>query len=208
MADLAKLISALASLAWPIVFAVLLYKLYEPIRVLVNSARARKFTIKVAGNELTMEEVSEQQRAILTDLQEKVAEIEKKAPTAIARTSAESQPSKKRILWVDDQPKNNSYLVAGLSERGAMVDTALSTDEAVAKIKTGNYDIVISDMGRPEGDQAGLALTRQLKELNVQAPVYIFCGGWAAKNLRKNALEAGVSGITSSGTTLLSMLPL
>lgn len=208
MADLAKLISALAALAWPIVFAVLLYKLYEPIRVLVDSARARKFTIKVAGNELTMEEVSEQQRAILTDLQEKVAEIEKQAPTAIARTSTESQSSRKRILWVDDQPKNNSYLVAGLSERGVMVDTALSTDEAVAKIKTGNYDIVISDMGRPEGDQAGLDLTRQLKELSVQAPIYIFCGGWAAKNLRKQALDAGVSGITSSGTTLLSMLPL
>ncbi|KAG1226177.1 hypothetical protein G6F57_017095 [Rhizopus arrhizus] len=89
-----------------------------------------------------------------------------------------------------------------------MVDTALSTDEAVAKIKTVNYDIVISDMGRPEGDQAGLDLTRQLKELSVQAPIYIFCGGWAAKNLRKQALDAGVSGITSSGTTLLSMLPL
>ncbi|WP_424626119.1 response regulator [Achromobacter marplatensis] len=208
MADLAKLISALAALAWPIVFAVLLYKLYGPIRVLVDSARERKFTIKVAGNELTMEEVSEQQRAILTDLQAKVAEIEKQAPGATARTSTESQLSRKRILWVDDEPKNNSYLVAGLTERGAMVDTALSTDEAVAKIKTVNYDIVISDMGRPEGDQAGLDLTRQLKELSVQAPIYIFCGGWAAKNLRKQALDAGVSGITSSGTTLLSMLPL
>jgi len=189
-------------------FAVLLYKLYGPIRVLVDSARERKFTIKVAGNELTMEEVSEQQRAILTDLQAKVAEMEKQAPGAITRTSTESQFSRKRILWVDDEPKNNSYLVAGLTERGAMVDTALSTDEAVAKIKTVNYDIVISDMGRPEGNQAGLDLTRQLKELSVQTPIYIFCGGWAAKNLRKQALDAGVSGITSSGTTLLSMLPL
>lgn len=55
MNDLAKLISALASLAWPLVAAVLLFNLYNPIRTLVESALKRKFTIKVAGNELTME---------------------------------------------------------------------------------------------------------------------------------------------------------
>ena len=52
MDDAAKLISAIASLAWPLVLAVLLIKLFGPIRSLVESARARKFTLKVAGNEL------------------------------------------------------------------------------------------------------------------------------------------------------------
>lgn len=211
MEPVAKLISALASLAWPLVFAVLLYKLFEPIRILVESARARKFTIKVAGNELTMEEASEQQRAIVTDLQAKLAEIEKRAAAGIPSVElapAEPPPSSKRILWVDDRPKNNSFLVAALEERGARVETALSTAEAIASAKRANYDIVISDMGRPEGDHAGLDLTRKLKEIGARAPVYIFCGAWAATHLREEALQTGVAGITSSGTTLLSILPL
>ena len=211
MDAIAKLISALASLAWPIVLAVLLYKLYEPIRTLVESARGRKFTIKVAGNELSMEEVSEQQRAIVSDLQAKIAEIEKRISAGmipLKRSINVSASTNKRILWVDDRPKNNSFLVAALEERGARVDIALSTNEAVVKIKKIPYDIILSDMGRPEGDKAGIDLTRKLKELSINTPVYIYCGSWAAQHLRDEALAAGVTEITSSGTTLLSVLPL
>lgn len=39
MDDAAKLISAIASLAWPAVLAVLLYKLFGPIRSLVDKSR-------------------------------------------------------------------------------------------------------------------------------------------------------------------------
>lgn len=211
MDNISKLISALASLAWPIVLAVLLYKLYEPIRALVESARGRKFTIKVAGNELTMEEVSEQQRVIVSDLQAKIAEIEKAFGAGLIPLQSQinfSASTNKRILWVDDRPKNNSFLVAALEERGARVDIALSTDEAIVKIKKTPYDIVLSDMGRPEGDKAGINLTRKLKELRINTPVYIYCGSWAAQNLSDEALAAGVAEITSSGTTLLSVLPL
>lgn len=79
MESFAKLISSLASLAWPIFFSILSFIFYEPLKKIIESARGRRFTIKVAGHELTMEEVSEQQRIILSDLQQKVAEIEKKS---------------------------------------------------------------------------------------------------------------------------------
>ena len=57
MESFAKLVSALSSLAWPAIFGILLYKFYQPLKSLIESARGRKFTIKVAGNELTMEEL-------------------------------------------------------------------------------------------------------------------------------------------------------
>lgn len=211
MESAAKLISSLASLAWPLVFAVLLYKLFGPIKMLVESARARKFTIKVAGNELTMEEASEQQRVMVSDLQAKVAEIEKRATVGLLENSPALQEplrSHKRILWVDDRPKNNSFVIAALEDRGATVVTELSTDAALSKIEKEKFDIVISDMGRPEDDHAGLDLTKKLKDMGVATPVYIYCGSWAAKNLSGQAKNAGVAGITSSATTLLSMLPL
>jgi len=204
-----QLISSLASLAWPLVFAVLLYKLFEPIRSLVESARARKFTIKVAGNELSMDEASEQQRILLSDLQAKVAELERIAATpGPAAAFAEPSRSRKRILWVDDRPSNNSYLVATLEDRGASVTTALTTSDALKKLTHASFDIVISDMARPEGEHAGLDLARKIRSSMPDLPVFIFCSRWAAENLHAQAVADGVSGITSSATSLLSMLPM
>ena len=208
MESIAHLISALASLAWPLVFAVLLYKLFDPIRKLVESAMARKFTIKVAGNELSMEELSEQQRIAVSDLQEKVAKLEEQLMAAPAAKTREALApvSGKRILWVDDRPKNNSLLMATLEERGQRIDTVLSTDEAMRQLERARYDAIISDMGRPENDHAGIELTRALREKGIDLPVYIYCGTWAASNLRDEAMSAGASGITSSASSLLAML--
>ena len=211
MDTLAKLITALALLAWPVVLAVVLYKLFAPIRSVVVSALRRKFTLKIFGNELTMEEISEQQLPIVNDLQSKVAELEKRIigiPGLSAAQPVTSQQSTKRILWVDDDPRNNSLFAAALEERGVRIDIALSTRDGLAKFKRQPYDIVLSDMGRPESDKAGIDLAMQVKAISPSTPVFIFCGPWAARNLRAEALSAGVAEITSSGTTLLAALPL
>jgi CheY-like chemotaxis protein len=205
----AKLVTAIAALAWPIVFAVLLIKLYEPIKGLVEAARARKFSIKIAGNELTMEEASKQQIDAFSDLQSKVAELEKRLAPVSSEAAIEAPApvrANKRILWVDDSPKNNSFLVASFENRGIRVDTALTTDEGVVMFRRSEYDAVISDMGRPENEKAGIDLTRAIKQISPDTPIYIFCGRWAAMNLRKEALAAGVAEITSSGSTLARLV--
>ena len=211
MESLSKLITALSSLAWPAIIGLLLYKFHKPIQMLIESARGRKFTIKVAGNELTMEEASEQQRKIVNDVQSRLAEIENRlevSKTILLNGEAKEAPKSKRILWVDDNPKSNSYLVASLQERGHFVDIAINTDEGIKKFEENPHDIVISDMGRPEDKKAGLTLAKALQAIKADVPFYIFCGGWAARNMRDEALSSGVTDITSSGTTLLSRLPL
>lgn len=208
MDELAKLISALAALAWPLVFAVLLVKLFGPIRALVESARGRKFTIKVAGNELTMAEASEQQRLLLTDVQNKLAQLERRLGPEEAKTlHFEQTSSGKRILWVDDRPQNNSYLIASLEDRGVRIDTALSTAEGLEALKHTRYDAVISDMGRPEGDKAGIDLAKKMKAAAPSVPIFIFCGKWAATTLQEEALAAGATLITSSASSLMAALP-
>jgi len=211
MESLAKLISALSSLAWPALFAALLYKFNEPIKALIESARGRKFTIKVAGNELTVEEASEQQRKIVNDVQSKLVEIEKRMEAEkyiTLNTNVQKNANNKRILWVDDTPKNNSFLVASLQEQGHNVEIALTTDEGVNKFSSQSYDIIISDMSRPGDGKAGITLAKIIRSANSELPLYIFCGGWAARNLREEALANGVTDITSSYTTLLSRLSL
>ncbi|HEY5802438.1 MAG TPA: response regulator [Lysobacter sp.] len=211
MEQTAKLISALASLAWPVLIAVLVYSLFEPIRGLVESAKSRKFTVRVAGNELSMEEASEQQRAILSDLQAKTAELQKQVGAnalSMGVPATEAGRPNPRILWVDDEPRNNSFLEAALLDRGAAVDTATTTDEAMQRAGKASYDAIISDMSRPEGERAGIDLARKLKAAGVATPIYIFCGKRAATTLRQEALQAGVTDITDSATTLFSFLPL
>lgn len=209
MESLSKLITALAALAWPVLIAYVIQRFHEPIRGFIESARGRKLTIEVAGQKLTIEEAAQQQRQIVSDLQLKVASFEKKSgPTHRALTQEESLSvlQNKRILWVDDRPKNNSYLVASLEERGIRVDIALTTDDGLQKFRDGKYDIVISDMGRPEDDKAGIDLAKKIRAISSEVPYFIYCGSWAAKNLRSEALAAGVTDISSSGSTLLSEL--
>lgn len=210
MEDFSKLLSSIANLAWPAIIAALLYKLHEPLKNLIDSARGRKFTIKVAGNELTMEEASEQTRAIISDLVQKVSELENKIPKTAATIQAEMAASirrtSQRILWIDDRPKNNSFIVAALEEQGVKIDIALSTNQGLELFSTNQYDAIISDMGRPEGDHAGIDLTKKVRKLNPVVPIFIYCGSWGARNLRDESLQAGATEITASSSTLLSLI--
>ena len=69
-----------------------------------------------------MEEASEQQRKLIADLQAQVLEIKKSlegialpAPGCTGESSAQNVScGVASILWVDDQPKNNSYFVQQL----------------------------------------------------------------------------------------------
>jgi CheY-like chemotaxis protein len=86
----------------------------------------------------------------------------------------------KKILWVDDVPSNNKSLIQAFTTLGVQVDEALDTPEAEAKLKTGHYDLIITDMGRDRGPRAGLD---QIKEAQLNhTPVIIFSSSWAPEH--------------------------
>ncbi|MBF0137387.1 MAG: response regulator [Magnetococcus sp. DMHC-1] len=215
MEGLTKLITSLSPFAWPIIVIVLVFKFANPIGGFVKDFSNKKLKIKFGEYELSIEEVSDQQRTIVGDIQLKVAELEKKLSGFTATLPQNKAPSvredslnpiNRRILWVDDLPRNNAYLVSLLKERNDTVDIARNTEEGMRKLQEINYDIIISDMKRPESDKAGIELAERIRIINKKVPVFIFCGGWAAQNMKEEALRSGVNGITSSSTTLLSML--
>jgi CheY-like chemotaxis protein len=218
MEQFGTLLQGLASLAWPIIFALILLGFRDSIKEVLSSAKSRKFTIKVAGNELTMEEASEQQRALIRDLQTQVADIQRHlkdyAPSVLS-----SEPSimekalhdtVKSILWVDDNPRNNSFLIESLQSGGFEVVLAVSTADALAKFKAGRFDRVISDMGRTESGQhnaiAGLELTRKIREIDGNVPIIIYTTSRAVRAYRVEALSAGANEITASPTVLMNAL--
>ena len=221
-----KLLEGISLLLWPAI-VILLIVLFRPvIKALMESAKSRKFTLKIGGQELTMEEASKQQNSLIADLQSQVAEIrravgqvssEGSVPQAQA-VSGSGEPSRvsdrsgRSVLWVDDYPKNNSYFVEQLSDVGISVDLALSTTEGLAKFRRGSYLAVISDMGRLEDGkdrpEAGLDLVREIRKTDKQTPILIFCSSRAVHRAGDMALKLGANGVTSSPAELHRLLEL
>lgn len=220
MKDLASVLSAVATLLWPAVVIGLLLLLRKPLAELILSAKSRKFTIKVAGQELTMDEASEQQRSLISDLQAQVAELKKVVGTRtpvsadVPQVAAVGEPSTEQltsVLWVDDYPKNNSYFVEQLNRFGVQVDVALTTAEGMARFGNHKYSVVISDMGRMENglynSSAGLDLVKSIRALDQNVPIVVFCSRQAAQRYGAEVVKQHAR-ITSSPTELYGLLNL
>jgi len=88
------------------------------------------------------------------------------------------------ILWVDDHPENNLSITQALAELKIRVDTVLSTDEAIRRLTSTYYALVISDLGRTEdgteNPMAGNDLILAMRAQGIETPVIIYAGlrGW------------------------------
>jgi hypothetical protein len=84
---LQKLIQAIASLLWPLIVVAVLFLFRPAIIALIESAKSRKFTLKIGGQELSMEEVNQQQQNLIADLQTQVSNIQRRLdlPTATSK---------------------------------------------------------------------------------------------------------------------------
>jgi len=103
-----------------------------------------------------------------------------------------------RILWVDDRPSNNLNLVSRFNAEGVEVETALSTLEGLDRLND-NIDLIISDMGRAEGEREGLVLLNELRANGVTIPVIIFAAGYSSRESnRSEAIQAGASLCTNN----------
>lgn len=220
MDSIIKLIEALASLAWPAIAFYVIFSYRRQISSLIESAKNREFEIEVAGQKLSMKEANQQQQKFITDLQEQVIELRKKVegfgvppeveftepPTEI-RSSA---PHSNAVLWVDDNPKNNSYFIDLLQSRGYRVDLAVSTPDALSKLSKSNYRLILSDMGRTERGQyienAGVNLLEETRRKNVIVPYVFYCSSQKASQFQEQVKELGGHAMTSSPTDLRAIL--
>jgi len=217
MSDIAQLLEAIGVVAWPAIIVLLILMFRPAIAGLIESAKSRKFTLKLGGQELTMEEASEQQRKLIADLQAQVLEIKKSlegvappAPTAPEKEMLKMPPAVASVLWVDDQPKNNSYFVQQLVDRGVNVELAMSTAEGLRMFDKKTYGVVISDMGRTEDGiykpTAGLELLKVIRERNKTIPFIIYSSSRGEKEHREAAIKLGATTLTTSPTEMFGLL--
>lgn len=89
-----------------------------------------------------------------------------------------------RILHVEDDA-DVLRVVAAVLGRAAMVETATSLNEAKEKLQQGSFDLVIIDIGLPDG--SGLTLLDAIKDCRPRPPVLVFsaqdCDGDVAREI-------------------------
>jgi hypothetical protein len=83
-----------------------------------------------------------------------------------------------RLLWVDDHPVNNAPLAEVFATAGMSVRAVRSTDDALAELARGQYDVVITDLARPEDPVAGFDLADRLAAQRDGLPVILFTFGF------------------------------
>jgi CheY-like chemotaxis protein len=76
-----------------------------------------------------------------------------------------------RILVVDDDPSIRLLVATCLAEEGFETQQAVDGADALAKLATGAYDAVVSDLQMPRLD--GLSLLREIRRRGVAVPVII-----------------------------------
>lgn len=217
MKNYSELITSIASVLWPLIVVAVILILRPAVIGIIESGKSRKFTLKIGGQELLMEEVNQQQRNSIVDLQTQVNELRKKvegreivSPGATETLSRNIDDRWRSILWVDDQPKNNGVFIQQLSDRGITVELAPSTENGLAKFDRGQHSLIISDMGRTEDGRysadAGLELLKRIRAKNKDVPFVVFCSSRGVREYEREAMAEGATGITSSETELYGFL--
>ena len=124
---------------------------------------------------------------------------------ATERGPGSAESWRKHILWVDDKPNNDVYERQAFEAMGIKFTLALSTQQALDVLAKERFAAVISDLGRPEGEEAGLDLLKAMRAGGDQTPFFIYAGQNALKK-RHVALALGAEGSTYEPQELFDMV--
>jgi len=130
-----------------------------------------------------------------------------------ARCASETQPI--RILLVDDHVDTLKVLRRILESDGHSVTSATSVREATRAAGTGSFDLLISDIGLPDG--TGMDVVRSVRESHPKVPAIAMTGFGMEQDIRRseeagftmhltkpvdvNSLEAAIRVLTSGASS-------
>lgn len=98
---------------------------------------------------------------------------------------------KNRILWVDDYPINNESVISLFEDKNVQFDIALNTKKGLELYARESYDMIITDMGRENENDAGLSLLKKLNSAHCQIPVIVYTSHRAIEKYGEEAYRLG-----------------
>lgn len=110
--------------------------------------------------------------------------------------TAAAVPTEWRILLVDDEPTQRLIMARLLKRAGYIVETAGNGREALAKLESGDYQLMITDWEMPEMD--GIALCSALRASQVKGYIYTIL------LTARDAIEHVVTGLQSGADDYLT----
>jgi Response regulator receiver domain len=131
-----------------------------------------------------------------------VSAIRGAASISLERTGAALAPACKTILWVDDNPDYNVTERRAMEAYNIKFDLALSTNQALKKLKDSHFDAIISDMRRPGDPQAGYTLLQLIRGNKDRTPYFILSSAGGAR-VRREAEKRGAQGSTNRSDELI-----
>ena len=205
----AAVLTGIASILWPLIALGVIWRLWPVLKAVVES---RSFTVEVLGVKLSVEEATKKLQSQIDDLQNEFLKLRASTGSGTRLTEIAAPPELPdiRILWVDDHPENNVWEAAKLRKDGFLIDQVNSTDEALGELRGVQYQVIISDMGRHEGEMekpdAGLLLLNSIRQQGIAVPLIFYCSSAAVSRYWKKAKAAGALAITSSQLELFEAI--
>lgn len=215
--EASELLRAIGALLWPLIIVVLVVLLFPQLKEILG----REITIQRGSNKVTFSKAADQFASEIADLRAHVSRMLAEGapgatiaePVALADEQRPPPAGPRRILWVDDHPENNAFLIDSLREGPdrAVVVEAPSTKDALAKLADDPaFDLVITDLARKEDgterQDAGIALIEALRGRGIRIPVIAFPSAQAAQTLGPAALAVGAVAVTASPTELRALI--
>ena len=211
MNDAADLIDALSGFAWPILIVVILLLFKDQIGGFIQGAdeatvKAGSFEASVKRTATAAVSLAHAERKKSGSAAEDVDESQL-AASAVAQAAARIPDQEPRVLWVDDEPDNNRYERQAFEQLGISVEIARSTDDALRLLESDDSDVVITDMGRPEGSRAGYDLLEKIqKQFDSSIPVIIYSSDGSSEEHQAEAKSRGAYASTDGPTQLLQQV--
>lgn len=81
-----------------------------------------------------------------------------------------------KILWADDQQELSSSITRIIESNDMQIDLASDGEEALAKILSETYDLVLVDLAMPPGKWGGLWLLQELKSAKNEISTIVVSG--------------------------------
>ena len=164
------------------------------------TARRRQVEAAVAlGAAVTKQ--SQQSTGQVADLSDVAVALNDAVPNARAQRRLEGS----HVLWVDDRPDNNRYERQALEALGVRFTLSISTNDALERLRRQQFDLIISDMGRPPDQRAGYTLLDKLRDGGDRTPFVIYAGSQDPEHV-KEAREHGALGCTNSAQELILLV--
>lgn len=213
-------ISFLQVIAWPLVILVLLLFLREPLKKFLENIGEINFK---AGPIETSAKRQQQLIVASTSLGAATEHWQEETPGTkpppdpekmkqladrieqLMTPAVTQRLEKATALWVDDRPMLTSYERRALEALGMQFTISKTTEDALERLQSKTYDVIISDMSRPPDRYAGYTLLEKMRGMGITTPFIIYASGKKPEYIAE-AKRRGAFGTTNEPQELLEMV--